>query len=50
LSRSIRGEEYITIKEIKKAVMKSIEVLLTKLDPTDTLTADLSIAYAALEE
>jgi hypothetical protein len=50
LSRSVRGEEDITIKEIKKAVMKAIQILLSKLDLNDTLTGDLFIAYAALEE
>jgi hypothetical protein len=49
LSGSKRGED-ITIKEIKKAVAKAIQILLSKLDPNDTLTGDLSIAYAALEE
>jgi hypothetical protein len=49
LSRSISGED-IAIKEIKKAVAKAIQILLSKLDPNDTLTGDLSIAYAALEE
>ena len=49
LSRSKRGED-ITIKEIKKAVKKAIEILLSKLDPNDTLTEDLFTAYAALEE
>src|SRR6476661_7318135 len=49
LSRSKRGED-ITIKEINKAVMKSIQVLLSKLDPSDRLMEDLSMAYAALEE
>ena len=50
LSRSKRGEEDITLKEIKKAVEKAIEILLPKLDPNDTLTGDLFTAYAALEE
>jgi len=49
LSGSKRGED-ITIKEIKKAVAKAIQVLSSKLDPNDTLTRDLFIAYAALEE
>ena len=49
LSGSKRGED-ITIKEIKKAVAKAIQVLSSKLDPNDTLTGDLFIAYAALEE
>jgi hypothetical protein len=49
LSRSKRGED-IAIEEIKKAVAKAIQILLRKLDPDDTLTGDLSIAYAALEE
>ena len=49
LSRSKRGED-ITIKEIKKAVAKAIQILLGKLDPDDTLIGDLSITYAALEE
>ena len=49
LSGSKRGED-ITIKELKKAVAKSIQVLLSKLDPSDRLMEDLSIAYAALEE
>ena len=49
LSGSKRGED-ITIKEIKKAVAKAIQVLSSKLDPNDTLTQDLFIAYAALEE
>ena len=44
-----RGED-ITIKEIKKAVAKAIQVLLSKLDPSDRLMEDLSMAYAALEE
>ena len=46
LSRSKRGEEDITIKEIKKAVMKAIQILLSKLDLNDTLTGDLFVAYA----
>lgn len=50
LSRSVRGEEDITIKEIKKAVEKAIQILLSKLNPSDRLMEDLSIAYAALEE
>ena len=45
-----KEEEDITIKEIKKAVKKAIEILLSKLDPNDTLTEDLFTAYAALEE
>jgi hypothetical protein len=49
LSRSKRGED-ITIKELKKAIAKSIQVLLSKLDPSDRLMEDLSMAYAALEE
>jgi len=49
LSRSKRGED-ITIKELKKAVAKSIQVLLSKLDPSDRLMEELSMAYAALEE
>ena len=43
------GED-ITIKEIKKAVEKAIQVLSSKLNPSDRLMEDLSIAYAALEE
>ena len=50
LSRSIRGEEDIAIKEIKKAVMKAIQILLSKLDPSDELIEHLSIAYAYLRE
>jgi hypothetical protein len=50
LSRSVRGEEDIAIKEIKKAVEKAIQILLSKLNPNDRLMEDLSIAYAALEE
>jgi hypothetical protein len=49
LSRSIRGED-IAIEEIKKAVKKAIQILLSKLDPNDRLMEYLSIAYAALEE
>jgi hypothetical protein len=49
LSRSVRGED-VAIKEIKKAVVKSIKLLLSKLNPSDRLTEDLFIAYAALEE
>ena len=49
LSGSKRGED-ITIKEIKKAVAKAIQVLSSKLNPSDRLMEDLSIAYAALEE
>jgi hypothetical protein len=49
LSRSKRGED-IAIKEIKKAVVKAIQILLSKLNPRDRLMQDLSIAYAALEE
>jgi hypothetical protein len=49
LSRSKRGED-IAIEEIKKAVAKAIQILLGKLDPSDRLMEDLSIAYAALEE
>jgi hypothetical protein len=49
LSRSFRGED-IAIEEIKKAVAKAIQILLRKLDPDDTLTGDLSIAFAALKE
>ena len=48
LSRSKRGEEDITIKEIKKAVMEAIQILLSKLDLNDTLTGDLFVAYASL--
>jgi hypothetical protein len=50
LSRSVRGEKDIAIKEIKKAVQKAIQILLSKLNPNDRLMEDLSIAYAALEE
>jgi hypothetical protein len=50
LSRSVRGEKDIAIKEIKKAVEKAIQILLSKLNPNDRLMEDLSIAYAALEE
>jgi hypothetical protein len=50
LSRSIRGEKDVAIKEIKKAVEKAIQILLSKLNPNDRLMEDLSIAYAALEE
>ena len=49
LSRSKRGED-IAIEEIKKAVAKAIQILLGKLNPSDRLMEDLSIAYAALEE
>jgi hypothetical protein len=49
LSRSKRGED-IAIKEIKKAVAKAIQILLSKLNPNDRVMEDLSIAYAALEE
>ena len=49
LSGSKKGED-ITIKEIKKAVAKAIQVLSSKLNPSDRLMEDLSIAYAALEE
>ena len=50
LSRSVRGEEDVAIKEIKKAVMKAIQILLSKLDPSDELIEHLSIAYAYLIE
>jgi hypothetical protein len=49
LSRSKRGED-IAIEQIKKAVAEAIQILLGKLDPSDRLMGDLSIAYAALEE
>jgi hypothetical protein len=49
LSRSKRGDD-ISLKEIKKAVAKAIQILLSKLNPSDRLMEDLSIAYAALEE
>ena len=49
LSRSKRGED-IAIEEIKKAVVKAIQILLGKLKPSDGLMKNLSIAYAALEE
>jgi hypothetical protein len=49
LSRSKRGED-IAIEEIKKAVAKAIQIVLGKLNPSDRLMEDLSIAYAALEE
>ncbi|HEY6165521.1 MAG TPA: hypothetical protein VIW25_11465 [Nitrososphaeraceae archaeon] len=49
LSRSKRGED-IAIEEIKKAVVKAIQILLGKLKPSDGLMENLSIAYAALEE
>jgi hypothetical protein len=49
LSRSKRGED-IAIEEIKKAVAKAIQILLGKLNPSDILMENLSIAYAALEE
>src|ERR1043166_5669623 len=48
LSRSKRGED-IAIEEIKKAVVKAIQILLGKIKPSDGLMGDLSIAYAALE-
>ena len=49
LSRSKRGED-IAIEEIKKAVAKAIQILLGRLNPSDRLMENLSIAYAALEE
>jgi hypothetical protein len=49
LSRSVRGED-VAIKEIKKAVEKAIQILLSKLGPSDELMEHLFIAYAALEE
>jgi hypothetical protein len=53
LSRSIHGED-VPIKEIKKAVMKAIQVLLNRIGPNndtnDTLAADLFNAYSALTE
>jgi hypothetical protein len=49
LSRSKRGED-IAIEEIKKAVAKAIQILLSKPNTSDRLIENLSIAYAALKE
>jgi hypothetical protein len=49
LSRSKRGE-VIAIKEIKKAVEKAIQILLSKVDPSDVLMEHLSTAYTSLME
>jgi hypothetical protein len=38
LSKAIEGKESIPVKDIKKAVAKAIEVLLSKLEPNDSLT------------
>jgi hypothetical protein len=45
LSRSKRGED-IAIQEIKKAVVKAIQILSSKLNPSEELIEHLSIAYA----
>jgi hypothetical protein len=45
LSRSKRREDIAT-KEIKKAVAKAIQILLSKLNPSEELMENLSIAYA----
>jgi hypothetical protein len=38
LSKAIEGKESIPVKDIKKAVAKAIEDLLSKLEPNDSLT------------
>jgi hypothetical protein len=48
LSKSIKGNEAIPVKDIKKAIAKAIKVLLSRLDADDNLTPDLFDAYAAL--
>jgi hypothetical protein len=47
-SKTIKGNEAIPVKDIKKAVAKAIKVLLSRPDADDNLTPDLFDAYAAL--
>jgi hypothetical protein len=51
LSRSSNGED-VPIKDIKEAVVRSIQVLLNRIGPNNdtTLACDLLIAYNALKE
>jgi len=50
LSRSLKGED-VSIKELKEAVLKSIQALLNRIAPDDNLLAgSLRAAYDALTE
>ncbi|MFZ0511051.1 MAG: hypothetical protein WAM14_05560 [Candidatus Nitrosopolaris sp.] len=44
LSRACKGEENVSVEEIKKELIKAIEVMQNKLDVNDRLTDVLSRA------
>jgi hypothetical protein len=48
LSRAYKGEESVSIQEIKKELIKGIEIMQSKLDVNDRLTDILSNARLAL--
>jgi hypothetical protein len=48
LTRAYKGEEPVSIQEIKKEVIKAIEVMQSKLDVNDALSKILSNALLAL--
>ena len=48
LSRACKGEEHVSMQDIKKEVIKAIEVMQSKLDATDTLSEILSNTRLAL--
>jgi hypothetical protein len=50
LTKACNGEDSVSIQEIKKEVIKAIEVMQSKLDVNDTLSQILSNARLALME
>ncbi|MGC1927893.1 MAG: hypothetical protein WA667_02880 [Candidatus Nitrosopolaris sp.] len=47
LNRAYKGEESVSIQEIKKELIKAIEIMQSKLDVNDRLTDILSNARLA---
>jgi FtsZ-binding cell division protein ZapB len=50
LTRAYNGEEPVSIQEIKKELIKAIEIMQSKLDVNDTLSVTLSNARLALTD
>jgi hypothetical protein len=50
LTRAYNGDEQVSIQEIKKDMLKAIEVMQSKLDLNDRLRETLSNARLALKD
>ena len=48
LTRAYKGEESVSIQEIKREVIKAIEIMRSKLEVDDTLSNMLSNALALM--